>query len=296
MNPHSASGREAPLKKCYNILVPGETIDLEPVAKFTNPGHLHNLSKSAVRALEVLEIFSAGQPKVKGRHVSRILGISPSSADQLLKSLVDSAFLIFDPISKFYGPSPRLANLAKMLSLTFEEDRSSEALVQTVSDELGLNGLLMVSQGTYMQVAGAANLEPVPSNPRPARFPWIPIVGMRVPLFGSTTGAAWLSTQSEAVVREAIAMCRRELGPMAENPEQILASLALVRNQGYAFGGTSRDDDQWGISVPLPPSRHGDVFVLCVWGPKEEVERNRVSIAGYLRKLVGLPECGPTVE
>jgi DNA-binding IclR family transcriptional regulator len=284
------------LTKSYNILVAGKTIDLEPNARFGAPGHLYNMSKSAVRALEVLEIFSTGQrPRVKAIDVSKILNISPSSTDQLLKTLVDSAFLIFDPVSKFYCPSPRLSNLAKMLSLNFEEDASLEALLETISERFGLLASLVVSQGTYMQIVNAAlsrgSFRSQPSVPVRAHD----LVGLRVPLFGSTTGAAWLSTQSDVVVRDAISMCRRELGSLAKDPQQILASLDRVRREGYAFGGVSPGNDQFGLSVPLPPSRHGVVLVIAVSGPQAELEEGRAAIAGFVLEQVALLKRGPSV-
>ena len=108
MRSHDGLPHEEPSRvKSYNVLVPGETTELEPFARFASPGKLSHYSKSAIRALDVLELFCRTGHKLRAREIAQALNIGPSSADLLLKTLIDGGYLAFDPLTKYYWPSPR---------------------------------------------------------------------------------------------------------------------------------------------------------------------------------------------
>lgn len=273
----------------YNVLVPGETVVLEPFARFANPGHLFNYSKSAIRALEVLELFRATGRQLKAREIARSLEIGPSSADQLLKSLVDAGFLQFDAQTKYYWPSPRTGALTHGLDAVLGDENALDDFAARVRDDLDLDVVISIHQSGCMQIvlrhARRAEDRRATAADRirwKQNFP----VGTRVPLFGSSSGAAWLSAQPVEVVMSCISQCRRELGPLADQPEQLLASLDRIREQGHAFGGVSPDNDTWGIAVPLPPTQHGVVHAIAVSAPHADLERDRADIVGYLRNNI----------
>ncbi len=277
----------------YNVLVPGETIVMEPFARFAEPGHLFNYSKSAIRAIEVLELFRATGRRLKAREIARALEIGPSSADQLLKTLVDGAYLQFDPSTKLYWPSPRTASLAGGLAARLGNDILLEHFIETARNDLDRNVNIAISQGTAMQIIMGRLRRPEiewPSN-RPGELgtSLIPI-GTRVPLFGSSSGAAWLSMQPRDIILSCIAQCRRELGPLADTPEQLLTTLDQVREQGYAFGGISVRNNAWGISMTFPPTEQGIRHVVSVSDGHAALERDRDRIVDYLRqKIAQLP-------
>ena len=269
----------------YNVLGPGETVTLEPFARFAEPGHLFNYSKSAIRALEVLELFRHVGHKLKAREIARALGVGPSSADQLLKTLVDGAYLLFDPLTKYYWPSPRVAALAHSLDATLGIDGQLEQFVEAARDELRKNVNLAISQGAYMQLVNHATRSRADTSDLARYERWSRQFadGTRVPLFGSSSGAAWLATQPRDMILYCISQCRRELGPLADDPERLLASIERVKDQGYSFGGISPENDFWGLSMTLPPSEQGPVHVVSVSAPHAELERDRDEILDYLR-------------
>lgn len=279
----------------YNVLVPGETTTLEPFARFSEPGHLFNYSKSAIRALEVMDLFRHAGCKLKAREIARALRVGPSSADQLLKTLVDGAYLLFDPLSKYYWPSPRVGALARGLHAALDLESQLEEFVETSRDDLRKNVSLSISQGTYMQIVSHAGRPDRSASDveQYERWSWHFADGTRVPLFGSSSGAAWLSIQSRDVILYCIGQCRRELGPLADDPDRLLASIERVREQGFSFGGISPKNDFWGLSMVLPPTEQGDVHVVAVSAPHAELERDQEEIVDYLRaKIAALPEQG----
>lgn len=270
----------------YNVLVPGETTVLEPFARFAEPGHLCNYSKSAIRALEVMELFRTAGHRLKAREIARALEIGPSSADQLLKTLVDGAYLQFDPTTKLYWPTPRTAALAGGLTNMLGTDSKLELFIETARDRLRKNVNIAISQGVAMQIILGRPSQRGTDWPSSRSYPRkgnLISIGTRVPLFGSSSGAAWLSVQPKDVILSYIAQCRRELGPLADSTEPLLAALEQVREQGYAFGGISMRNDAWGISMAFPPTDQGLVHVVSVSDAHAELERDRAEIVDYLR-------------
>ncbi|MDB5451556.1 MAG: hypothetical protein JWO33_134, partial [Caulobacteraceae bacterium] len=80
------------------------------------PGERRNISKSAIRALDLLEYFAVVKRPLRATDIAHAFNLHPSSTDQLLKTMVDSAYLLIDPLEKLYYPSPRLVRFANWLT------------------------------------------------------------------------------------------------------------------------------------------------------------------------------------
>ncbi len=276
----------------HDVLVTGETVSLSPFATFREPRRSGDLPKSAVRALQTLEYLSIAARPLRAIEIATALELSPSSMSELLKSLTDWGYLIFDPISKLYHPSPRVTRLARSANDEFGGAGALDTLLQAALAAFGLPVSISASQGSFIQVLDLL----WPPDLDPAELPYkaehsspdpFPLnSGVHSPMFGSCAGTAWLSTQSDQRIRETIRLCRRDLGEFADREEDIIRRLAEIREQGYAFGGISTDDNYRGLSMPLPPSAHGLVLILSLIGPRERMERDRQLIAEALRALI----------
>jgi DNA-binding IclR family transcriptional regulator len=266
----------------HNIFVPEQTTTLEPFAKLRMSGQLHNTAKSAVRALEIVELLTCAGRPLRAFEISQALDISPSSADQLLKTLVDSAYLIFDPHSKYYHLSPRLSKLGAELATAYFRPGAIEQFIDAVHRDLRRAVYLLTCQGSYMQTIDK-RLDPA----SPPFFPdgFDPDPGVRIPLFGSSSGVAWLATQTHDVVCAAISRCRRELGRLAKNPSLIFEAVRRVRERGLAVGGLIAHG-RCGTAIALPPARNGIVLVLSVSRPLDEVRARPEAIIRGLNSRI----------
>jgi DNA-binding IclR family transcriptional regulator len=273
----------------HNIWVPEQTTDIGPFAAIKPPGQHYNTAKSAVRALDVLEVLSQSPVPLRAIDIARAIGLSPSSADQILKTLVDTAYLTFDPLTKRYYPSPRLAKLGAWMSSAYFPEGALERLVDDVYRILDRSVHVLTSQGTFMQ--GVMSVGPiVPIKDEEWRHvPRLP-VGFRVPLFGSSSGAAWLSRQSEATIEACIELCRRELGP--REPARIFQLIEDARRKGYVCGGVSPDNETCGIAFPLPKARNGLTLVMSVAAPIPEIKAKEFEFATVVKQKIA--ECLPT--
>lgn len=276
----------------HDVLVTGQTVSLSPFATFREPRRSGDLPKSAVRALQTLEYLSIAARPLRAIEIATALELSPSSMSELLKSLTDWGYLIFDPISKLYHPSPRVTRLARSANDEFGGAGALDALLQSVLAAFGLPVSISASQGSFIQIIDflwPPDLDPAElpykaehSSPDPLALN----IGVHSPMFGSCAGTAWLSTQSDQRIRETIKLCRRDLGEFADREEDIIHRLAEIGAQGYAFGGISTDDGYRGLSMPLPPTGHGLVLILSVIGPRERMEQDRQLIAEGLRGMI----------
>jgi DNA-binding IclR family transcriptional regulator len=101
--------------------------------------------------------------------------------------------------------------------------------------------------------------------------------GLKISLFGSTIGSAFLATLSDDEVRRLAQRARVPATEMAS----VLAVLGEIREAGYASGPATRADI-WSIAVALPASVLQGKAVLGLAGPAEAV---RGDLEGHVRLM-----------
>lgn len=259
-----------------------KTTKLNPFAGVRERGGLCNIAKSAVRALDILEIVAHAAQPPRAVEITRALSLSPSSANQVLKTMVDSGYLIFDATTKSYDLSPRLMHLGTALSARYFGPDSIDRLMHAVKCACEGNVMLAASQGAFMQVLDICDLH---AQDAPRDFERS-MLGAQVPIFGTCTGAAWLSSQKDETILKTIQKCRRDLGKRASDIDGIMESIRRVRRQGYAFGGLMADDGVWSVAVALPPTANGTVLVLAVAGPERVIDGKKAEIAALIREQI----------
>lgn len=234
------------------------------------PGERRSLSRSATRALDVLEAFGSARRPLRAVEIARMLGLTPSSANQLLKTMAESAHLLFDAQAKTYLPSPRLAAAGGWIADLHGHAGSLAELVRRVSDQTGLVATVTAPSGLFMQVLELAGAEGAGGER-----------GMKVSLFGSAIGSAFLATLGDGEVRQ---LASRARVPEGELPA-ILATLATIRATGHAAGLTT-GSDIWSIAVPLPAPVLGGRAVLGIAGPREQLAARTEAYGSTLHAAV----------
>jgi DNA-binding IclR family transcriptional regulator len=264
----------------HDVWAPGTTVNLSPFARVRERGQIENIAKSAIRSLDILELLARTGRPLRAVEIASALGISPSSTHQLLKTMMDSAYLIFDPVSKRYRPSLRAANFSGALATTHFEPGAIGRLIGALHQALDSTVTISASQGEFMQIVDVFEPGDAESALRQKS------IGLRVPIFGSCTGAAWLAAQSDEMVLSTARLCRRALGEQADDSERILEFVRRVRAQGHAFGGVTPDEATRAVAVAFPPGRDGTVQIMAVSAPAEEMDERRDEIARVMRDEV----------
>lgn len=215
------------------------------------PGERRSLSRSATRALDVLEVFGKLRRPMRAMEIAGILDLAPSTANQLLKTMVESAHLLFDARTRTYKPSPRLAAMASWITQTYGVGPCISDLVQDVWTRTGFVATITTQCDLFMQVIDLAGPEEAGGER-----------GLVISLFGSAIGSALLSTLEESEVRR---LADRARVPEPEFPA-IFDALTTIRETAFAAGPTT-GSELWSIAVPMPTSKMLDRAVLGIAGP-----------------------------
>jgi DNA-binding IclR family transcriptional regulator len=264
----------------HDVWAPNETVKLSPFARVRERGEMGTMAKSAVRALDIVELLARTGRPMRAIEIAGALGLSPSSTHQLLKTMMDSAYLIFDPFSKCYHASIRTANAGGALANAWFGPGAIEGLIDAIHAALDTAVTVSACQGSFMQILDVFEPGPARHGGREMRQESI---GLRVPIFGSCTGAAWLAAQTDETVLATARLCRRALDGQADDTAHIIELVHRIREQGHAYGGLSADDGSRAIALPLPPSRDGQTLVISISGPAEEIRQQREAIAASLK-------------
>jgi DNA-binding IclR family transcriptional regulator len=250
--------------------------------KVKRPGERRSLSRSATRALDVLELFGEARRPLRAIEMSKALGLHPSSMNQLLKTMVESAHLTFEAHFKTYLPSPRLAQFSAWMLGSYGGDERFRGLLRKLNEASAEVVTLTTPNDLYMQVLDVVGAEPT-TEPTER--------GLRISIFGSTTGAAYLSTLPRTEIDRLVARARiseRDLPP-------ILAYAAGVREAGLAAGPSGRGRF-WSVAMPLPAGLSPAPLILGLAGPAERIKQNLVRLQQVMRDTVErwLSESGAT--
>lgn len=219
------------------------------------PGERRNMSRSATRALDVLEYFGQSRSALRAVDISRRLDLHPSTVNQLLKTMVDSAHLTFEAVSKTYLPSPRLARFGGWVAETYGGDEWLRSLIEHVGEVSGEVVTLTTPNDIYMQVVDLSEADAEGAER-----------GLRVSMFGSAIGAAYLSTLPDP---EVLRLAYRARLPKSEN-DALIAWISRIRKDGFA-DGPSAEGSIWSVAAPLPPADSRAPLILGLAGPSERV-------------------------
>jgi DNA-binding IclR family transcriptional regulator len=240
--------------------------------KVKPPGERRSLSRSATRALDVLELFGSAQRPLRAIEISRALALRPSSMNQLLKTMVESAHLTFEAHHKTYLPSPRLAQFSAWMLASYGGNERFRALLRSLNAASAEMVTLTTANDLYMQVLDVVGAEPTAAAAER---------GLRVSIFGSATGAAYLSMVPRAEIDRLVARARiRE-----EDVPAILAHATSVRKAGLADGPSVRGE-YWSVAMPLPAGLSPAPLILGLAGPAERVKQNLTRLQQVMRNTV----------
>lgn len=248
-------------------------------ADIQHPGARRNISKSAVRALDVLEYFAAVQRPLRATDIAHALDLQPSSADQLLKSMVDAAYLLIDAEGKVYRPSPRLLPFANWLAESFFGGDTLSGLVTSLGVRTGQIVTLAAPQMASLQLVDVAV---------PPAAAGLVRKGSRVSITGSALGAAFLAAHDDRDAERWIARTPEARHMTDHDRLDLRETVMATRTQGYACG---LNDRLFSIALALPRLGSGVQLILGLAGQPEHIE-HRVTefhelMRSYASRLVG---------
>ena len=190
--------------------------------------------------------------------------------------MVDSAHLIFDAREKTYlrlcvSASPRLAAFGLWLGETYGSEMQVRAIIIEVHRRTGLVVTISTADDLFLQVIDIA-AGPDHGGER----------GLRVSIFGSAIGSAYLAMMDDA---EVVRLAERARIPKIQLLD-LLQSAARIRQEGYAEGPAT-GGAFWSVAVPMPMRAMGTPSVLGLAGTPDEVQGRIGDLFAVMREAIG---------
>ena len=243
--------------------------------RIKRPAERRSSSRSATRALDVLELFGRVRRPLRAIEISRALEMHSSTTNQLLKTMVGSAHLVFDAQGKTYLPSPRLAEFSAWIIESYGADGRLRGLIEDIHDHTGMVVTVTTPNDLFMQIVDAK----IPSITGDEA---VPERGLQVSIFGSAIGSAYLSVLDDDDMRR--------LGHRARIGDdeivQLIEIAHQIREDGYAIGPVAMDETVWSLAVPLPAQGIRFPSVLGLAGPAKAMQANLPELNGIIRQAI----------
>lgn len=239
----------------------------------------NDVVKSCARVLEVLQLFGKTKRSLSAAEICQHLGYPKSSANALLKSLVQLGYLSLDIESVRYFPTLRTTHLGDWIPGVLLGSGEASEMLQELHAATLETVTLSMQNGLYMEfIRVIVGTFPIALQMEE---------GHRAPLFGTSVGTAALSAKEDSSIRD---LYDRAAGIQGENHsgvslEDIMSEVRLAREQGYAIAYDRLLPDSGAVAGPifLPAREH--TLVIAAGGPTARITRSEGAIASELLRL-----------
>jgi DNA-binding IclR family transcriptional regulator len=237
--------------------------------------------KSAVRVLEVLELFDRLQREASVAEIARELGYPMSSTSVLLASLFERGYLCHGADQRSYFPTPRVTLLGAWVEPLLKPDGDMIRMMAEVGEATGETIILaapMRDLAQYLHVVPATTTMRMHVGP-----------GTMRPLVSSGLGRVLLSAMPDEKVRQMV--MRHNDGPLALDGGRIsLAALMRelsgirVRGRSVVLRGVTPGAALVGMLLPV--ELRGLPLAVGIGGWAREVRSRQETYARILREAI----------
>ena len=237
----------------------------------------NELTKSARRVFDILELFRERQRPLRLKDVVDSLKMPMSSAAALLKTMAQMNYLSFESASHAYHPTLRLSQLGSWVTAENYESGPIQEAIHRIGRKVGETILLGTVTDIYVEIVDILRAK------QPLQY--YTKVGTKVLLVHSGVGWPLLSglTDEEIarIYRRTVRLKKIERGVSSLN--RLKAGIDAVRGDGYCLsrGMVTKGVGVVGMMVPTPPNHRR--LAIGVAGPIERVEKNLMRILAAIR-------------
>lgn len=237
--------------------------------------------KSAVRVIEILELFESERRALKISEIVDGLRLPQSSVSTLMKTLTSQGYIEFDAETRRYRPAARLAFLGHWALGGPESVEQVQSLMRALADESEESVLLGAQKGLHMQY-----LSTIESRHN-LRFSLRP--GQTRPLHGAGIGIMLLTRKTDDEIRRIVRRFRAEEDASDAWPDEeaTLRNVREAREKGYfeTFGIATRGAGTICTLLPIPNSSR--CLGIALSGPISRLDRHREELRRILMHTVG---------
>lgn len=225
--------------------------------------------KSAERVLGIFEVFEAERRPLRISELVKSLEIPQSSMSTLMKTLVANGLFEFDPETRTFQPSVRLAFLGNWVLGSHDVLAQIQALLQKLSAETGETAIVGAQNGAnvqYLSVIVSEHLLPLALKP-----------GITRPMHMSGLGLMLLSKKNDDEVRRLVLRYNSEaaLEHAGANVSAVLSRVSAARTKGYCETAGLVSPGAGVIATLLPLPIEGRHLAIGLGAPVDRLDARR---------------------
>jgi DNA-binding IclR family transcriptional regulator len=236
------------------------------------------LVKSAVRAIEVLELFSRERRPLTLSEIIEALGYPQSSTTVMLKSLLAIGYLNYNPERKTYYPNISVTRLGDWIPESRIVSGPVQALMRDLHERTTESVSIAVQNDINIHFLSVLN------SKHKVKF-FIPSRGQRT-LLQSNLGWMLLAIKSD---RE-IASIHHRIGQMKLHRmprlDAVMGHVADIRSSGYCFVPDLPVPGAASVAMLLPSRFHAQPIAVGVGGYVPRLQANLPSILSAMRHSI----------
>jgi DNA-binding IclR family transcriptional regulator len=224
--------------------------------------------KSLVKAIRIMELFSADEPRLSIAEISRRVGLPKSTAHNILKTLVAEGF-VERCAGDDYALGTAIVALGQKVRVNLEIRDRAAPHVRALADACGESVYLTIREGARVLYIYAVES----SRRLIART----AIGDRAPMHCTGVGKAILGHLEPEEIRAVVA----EIGlPRATrytmtDIDTVLAEAAVTRGRGYSFDRQENEIGNFCVGAPILDARGAPVAACSVAGTDPEIVGSR---------------------
>ncbi|WP_181316603.1 MULTISPECIES: IclR family transcriptional regulator [unclassified Sphingobium] len=232
--------------------------------------------KSAVRVLEILELFDRHRRALMVGEIAAALQYPQSSTSALLRSLVKIGYLTYDIHKRTFVPTQRVAFMGGWQSNPFFNEGPVLEIARQISEEAGLPVGIFRRNHTRVQWLHTIAADDAASDPS---------LGEQTDLLRSSTGYMLLAGLGERDIQGLVRRINSEVDSLTlvTRPSEVVARVDEARRDGYACMETGECTT---VSVPLPFVQSQEQVVITLFAETREIAGQMNQIIAIVRETI----------
>ena len=233
--------------------------------------------KSAGRALQLLEFFEDIRRPARAVEAAAALGMPQSSSSMLLRSLRELGYLDYDPATRTYLPSPRVALLGSWLDAGPVRDGRVTRLLEHLNESYVKTTFLAARNSIFAQY--------IYMMPARSTMRFHVATGARRLLVGSAAGRALLTDAPDDEISRLHRRTAAEFPDFRLTLDQVMENVAAMRAQGHFLSRALVTEGAAALAIRLPRGidKAGRPIALAMAGLLDEFERREAEFADVMK-------------
>ncbi|MDR2154631.1 MAG: helix-turn-helix domain-containing protein [Burkholderiaceae bacterium] len=235
--------------------------------------------KSAIRVFELLEVFEAERRPLRIAEMVALLDAPQSSVSMLAKTLVARGYMDFEPVSRTYCPSARVAFLCDWTTRAPEHKSELRDAMRQIARTTGETVILARRSGLFVQYVS------VLQSRHALRFELVS--GTRRPLYHAALGIMLLTQLDDDEVGKLLRRYNAETrqgDPIAAIADTVRA-VRQAREQGWYESANLATHGAGVICTLLATPIRGQRLGIGVGAPLYRLQRERKNMLAAIREV-----------